>query len=166
MGELCEPKNNMFNLTEKENSEFNNQINYLLNDDNIKKMKSYIQHGNTNTYAHVINVAKLSFIINKKLNLHCDTDSMIKGAMLHDFYLYDWHEKDEERDKKYGLHGFSHPEVSLTNAKKYFDINENEENIIRNHMWPLTITHIPKSKEAWVVCIADKIVSLIETFKR
>ena len=91
---------------------------------------------------------------------------MITGAVLHDFYLYDWHEKDEERDEKYGLHGFSHPEISLMNAKKYFDINENEENIIRNHMWPLTITHIPKTKEAWVVCIADKIVSLIETFKR
>ena len=156
----------MFKLTEKQNIEFNNLINDLANDINIKKMKDYIQHGTTNTYTHVINVAKLSFIINKKLNLHCDEKSMITGAMLHDFYLYDWHEKDEERDEKYGLHGFSHPEISLMNAKKYFDINENVENIIRNHMWPVTITHIPKTKEAWVVCIADKIVSLIETFKR
>ena len=156
----------MFKLTEKDNIEFNNLINDLVNDINIKKMKDYIQHGTTNTYTHVINVAKLSFIINKKLNLNCDEKSMITGAMLHDFYLYDWHEKDEERDEKYGLHGFSHPEISLMNAKKYFNINENVENIIRNHMWPLTIAHIPKTKEAWVVCIADKIVSLIETFKR
>ena len=46
-------------------------------------------------------------------------------------------------------------------------LTRKEENIIRSHMWPLTFWHYPQSREAVIVCLADKIVSTKETlFKR
>ena len=38
--------------------------------------------------------------------------------------------------------------------------------MIRSHMWPLNPERVPRSKEAWIVCVADKLVSLHETLFR
>ena len=46
------------------------------------------------------------------------------------------------------------------------DIAETERQIIESHMWPLNISRIPHSREAWIVCVADKCVSLYETVFR
>jgi uncharacterized protein len=84
----------------------------------------------------------------------------VRGALLHDFFLYDWHIPDKTRR----WHGFTHPRIALENAKKYFKLNEKEKDIILNHMWPLTVK-FPRSREAFIVCIADKICSIIETLE-
>ena len=55
-------------------------------------------------------------------------------------------------------------ENELINAEQEFDLNETERDIIRSHMWPLTLFHMPKSKEAALVCLADKICTLQEFF--
>ena len=59
-----------------------------------------------------------------------------------------------------------HPSYAAANAKRDFNINEKEEHIIRSHMWPLTVTKLPKSREAVIVCIADKLTSATETIMR
>ena len=132
-----------------------------------KMLCKYIQHGNTNVYIHSRNVAYISYIIAKfcerRLKIKINYDVLVVGAMFHDFFLYDWHLDTSMRPK---LHGFNHPKIASMNAQKYYNINEEEKEIIETHMWPLTITKFPKSAEAKIVCIADKWCSTRETFIR
>lgn len=129
----------------------------VLKDEHVQKMKKYVQHGSISTYDHVVRVAKLSDKLNRALRLNGKRKEIIRGAVLHDYFLYDWHRW------KGKLHGFYHPEAALENAEKDFDLTDKEKNIIRSHMWPLTLFHMPASREAWTVSIADKICSFQET---
>ena len=128
----------------------------------VQRMREYIQHGSVTTYQHCKNVALVSFWLNRRLHLHADETSLAVGALLHDFYLYDWHEKSTW----HRWHGFSHPSRSWENARRHFPMGAKEENIIRSHMWPLIPWQIPKSREAVIVCLADKCCSLYETTAR
>ena len=135
-------------------------------DNDVISMKENIQHGKISTYDHCVHVVKMCYVMDKKFHLHSNLNDLLIGAMLHDFFLYDWHKRGRvERDKSgrfIGIHGFTHPILASKNAKSHFNINSNVQNIVESHMWPLTITHIPKSKEAWIVTISDKIVSIYE----
>ena len=128
----------------------------------VQRMREYIQHGSVTTYQHCKNVALVSFWLNRRLHLHADETSLAVGALLHDFYLYDWHEKSTW----HRWHGFSHPSRAWKNARRHFPMGAKEENIIRSHMWPLIPWQIPKSREAVIVCLADKCCSLYETTAR
>lgn len=125
----------------------------------VKSMKRYMQHGSTTTYEHCMNVVRFSYWLNRRLHLRADERALLTGALLHDFYLYDWHEKSGW----HRLHGFYHPSRACRNAKRIFGIGKLEADIIESHMWPLTLRHIPKSREAAIVCLADKYCSLLET---
>jgi len=50
-----------------------------------------------------------------------------------------------------------HPKLAVSNAEKRFSLNNRERNIIYSHMWPIPGAPLPRSKEAWLVCIADKL---------
>ena len=132
----------------------------ILSSENFHKTKEYIQHGNVTVNNHVMDVAHYSLIIAEGLHIRCNRKELIRGALLHDYFLYDWHIPD--RLNPHNLHGFYHPGKALRNASREYDLTKREKDIIKKHMWPLTIVP-PRYKEAWVVTAADKWCSLMET---
>ena len=130
----------------------------LEGDSRLGMERRYYQHGVTTIFQHSINVACVSCKIAEKYHLDVDYYALIRGALLHDYFLYDWHVKD----RSHRFHGFTHPRRALENADKEFQLTETERNMIYCHMFPLTPIP-PSTKEAWIVCIADKICALSET---
>lgn len=133
----------------------------ILQSDNFQSTKEHIQHGNMTVNSHCMNVARYSLALSEKLHIPCQRDELIRGALLHDYFLYDWHSK--EHVQLYRLHGFFHPGVALKNASKEYNLTPREQDIIKKHMWPLTVVP-PMCREAWIVSAADKWCSLLETF--
>ena len=124
--------------------------------------RSFIQHGTMSVHAHVISVARASLAMAERLErlgIRIDRASLIRGALLHDYFLYDWHDPDPS----HRLHGFTHPFTALARAQEDFeDLTPRERNIISRHMFPLV--PIPSTcREAWLVCLADKACALHET---
>ena len=119
-----------------------------------------IQHGKVSVYAHCVSVADTACVLAETLHLRVNERALIRGALLHDYFLYDWHNPDNG----HRLHGFSHPYTSLKNAKRDYSITKRQADIIVKHMFPLTIVP-PQTKEAWIVCLADKICAGEETIK-
>ena len=127
----------------------------------FKQTSGFVQHGNTSVMKHCISVAYVSLMIAKKLHIKVDRKALVRGALLHDYFLYDWHEKDDSHK----WHGFHHAKKALENALEDFKLNEIERDIIACHMFPLNIRP-PKYRESWLVCYADKVCSGLETVKR
>lgn len=131
---------------------FESEMNALLNNPEIRRMSEFRMHRGKSTLHHVVAVAKTSFRLADRLGLDIDEKALARGAILHDFYLYTFFDTDISGFR----HGISHPETALRNARKITTLTEKEENIIRSHMWPLTPFHPPRSKEAFLVMLADK----------
>ena len=126
--------------------------------------KQFIQHGETTVFEHCLAVAKFSLLIahflERTLKIDIDKDSLVRGALLHDYFLYDWHIKDKSRR----FHGFTHASVAAANADRDFELNDLEREIIAKHMFPLT-PFPPTHREGIIVSLADKWCALAETFK-
>lgn len=124
--------------------------------------RGFIQHGTMSVHAHVISVARASLAMAEqleRLGIRIDRASLIRGALLHDYFLYDWHDPDPS----HRLHGFTHPFAALARAEEDFDdLTPRERNIISRHMFPL-VPIPPTCREAWLVCLADKACALHET---
>lgn len=147
-------------MLSKNLAEFHAIVADLSLSDTVMQMDNYMQHGDITTLEHVIAVSYTAFILAKKWN--ADVTAAVRGAMLHDLYLYDWHIRTDERTPL--THTFNHPKTSVKNAKKYFKPTEKELKIVRSHMWPLTIFHMPTSKEAFILTLADKYCAWNESF--
>lgn len=132
----------------------------ILDSENFNRTKEHIQHGNMTVNDHCVSVARYSLAISRKLRIPCDRRALVRGALLHDYFLYDWHDK-YHRDVK-NLHGFYHPGIALRNACREYKLTAREKDIIKKHMWPLTVVP-PQCREAWIVTTADKYCSLLET---
>ena len=134
----------------------------ILKSENFRSTKNYIQHGTMPVHRHCIDVAEKSIAISKFLRIPCNEREMVRGALLHDYFLYDWHDKSRENYQR--LHGFYHPGIALRNASMEYELTLREKDIIKKHMWPLTVVP-PLCREAWIVTTADKYYSLLETLK-
>jgi len=145
-----------FQLTQEERIRLDSILKGFEADPYVRSMADYTQHGAVDTLTHCRSVAALSWLIAKRLHLDVDERVLAQGALLHDFYLYDWHGAGWR-------HSYRHPEAARRNAVERFHVDEATQDVIASHMWPINPTHIPSSTEAWLVTIADKIVSAHET---
>ncbi len=127
----------------------------------VQKLAQYTHHKNSNRLTHSINVSYISYKVCKKLNL--DAESAARGGLLHDFFLYDWRTVQLPEGSK--SHPIEHPRQALKNAKKHFELNEIEQNIIARHMWPMTIIP-PKFLEAFIVMMVDKYCAVFEVLNK
>ncbi len=133
----------------------------ILSSDNFNSTRKHLQHGSKTVHDHCMDVARYSLLLNRNLGLGCNKRDLIRGALLHDYFLYDWHDR-EYLSQRRRLHGFWHPGVALKNAEKEYDLTDTQRDIIRKHMWPLSVIP-PVCREAWVVTAVDKYCSFMET---
>lgn len=130
-------------------------------DSRFDKNEEFIQHGKTTVKIHCINVAHTALYMSTVLRLKVDEEQLIRGALLHDYFMYDWHEKS----LKNSIHGYTHGGTALSEAKKDFKLSAVERDMIKHHMFPLT-PHPPRSQEGIILCIADKLCATNETINR
>ena len=129
----------------------------ILFSEEMKRTERLIQHGSTSVFEHCRNVACQSLIIADYFHCAVDERAMVRGALLHDYFLYDWHTPNEG----HSLHGFRHAKIALRNAERDFQLGRVERDVIRKHMFPLNITP-PRYRESLIVSLADKICAVGE----
>ncbi len=121
--------------------------------------KTLVQHGDMSVYDHSVFVAERCVAVARKWPGRVDMRRLVRGALLHDYFLYDWHEDDDS----HRLHGYTHAIRALRNAKRDFGIGEIEEDMIRCHMFPLNISCCPRTTEGRILCFVDKVCATYET---
>ena len=127
----------------------------ILSSPGMLRGKNLVHHGRTCRYRHSLNVAAVSLRLCRWLSISARRRDMVRGALLHDYYLYD---RRAERKKN---HLRSHAQTAHANAAADFTLSPVEEDVIRHHMFPIT-PRPPRSREGLIVCVADKIATFGE----
>lgn len=128
----------------------------------LREEARYVQHGSTSTLLHSIAVAWEADRLARSFGLDSQLGEIRRAALLHDYYLYDWHLPDAS----HRLHGFRHPGHAAINAlRDYPDLTIRELDAIACHMFPLTPVP-PHHRAGWIVTMADKRCASYETRMR
>lgn len=122
----------------------------MLSHEKVLEMKKYHHHKEVTCHFHSVIVSYLTYKV--CVMLDCNVNDATRAALLHDFYLYDWHITKHDE-----LHAWYHPKMAKINAEKYFGtLTKMQTDMILSHMWPLHVAP-PKSKEGMILTFADKI---------
>ncbi|PLS31517.1 phosphohydrolase [Bifidobacterium margollesii] len=132
----------------------------------MQSEKRYFQHGNTTTFQHSLAVAERSVRLAHRFGLDdiVDMRSLVVASLLHDYFLYDWHDHEDW----HRLHGFTHGRIACLNAIRDYGrdiVNDVVADSLINHMYPLTNVQ-PKYTEGWLVSISDKMCATGEAMSR
>lgn len=120
-------------------------------------MKGYRHHIKGSVYDHSIKVAYLCYKHYKRFGADIELRELLRGALLHDYYLYDWH----DWSPGHRLHLFTHPKYALKNALAHYpDLTRSERDMICNHMFPITPHRLPRTKAGWLICLYDKVAAV------
>ncbi len=128
----------------------------LIQTSQVQSMRQLPHHPGVSCYEHSVFVSYVAFRLARRWGL--DYRSCARCGLLHDLYLYRWNDQSAHP----GLQCFDHPVFALRNAEALTPLTPKERNVILAHMWPLAL-HLPRSREAWTVSLADKICATIET---
>lgn len=156
MGRLFDDFVHSYILDPERDTEFFEIVGDLFFTKEIQGMRDYPQHSRANRLDHITGVTYLSYTCAKRKGL--DVVAATRGAMLHDLFYYDWHDKDWSHRP----HGYRHPGFAVKNARVLNPgITRKEELIILRHMWPLTPMP-PASREGMLVSCCDKYCATAE----
>ena len=143
------------------NTEFRELIRDIVTTREFRAMREYRHHIKGSVYDHSVKVAYLCYLHYKRHGGPGELRELVRGALLHDFYLYDWH----DRLPGHRLHLFTHPQEALRNAKRHYpDLTPRETDMIRNHMFPITPHTLPRTAAGWLICFYDKVAALSDYF--
>lgn len=132
----------------------------IIHSEEFMQMRNWQHHVKGSVYEHSVKVAYLCYRHHKRFGMRMDIREFVRGAVLHDYYLYDLHGGDD----LHKFHWFKHPREALKNAlKKYPDLTETQQDMIRRHMFPLTVVP-PKTSAAWLLCFYDKVAAVSDCF--
>ena len=132
----------------------------ILESPGMEMSKTFMQHGDTSVFDHSLAVALLCLQIARFQCIATNDRALVRGALLHDYFLYDWHiPSDDHR-----WHGLFHPKRALRNASRDFSLDPIERNMIQSHMFPLCFPP-PNCRESWILFAADKICALREILR-
>ena len=120
--------------------------------------RGFMQHGAVSVYAHSLSVAVTCLKLSRALRLRVNERALVRGALLHDYFLYDWH----VRDAAHRWHGLHHARRALENAERDFALTDVERQMIASHMFPLSLP-APRRRESLVLFAADKLCAARET---
>lgn len=143
-----------FKLNESNKKFFIEEIKKIIYTEPFLELKKYPHHGTIPIYTHVIKVAYFSYRYAMKHQIHINEQELIRSALLHDLYFYDWH----DRHNGIHLHGLFHPAKAIQNAKRLYHISPKEVRHMAHHMFPLTLIP-PTTKEGWIICYCDKLAA-------
>jgi uncharacterized protein len=129
----------------------------ILDSEGMHLQKTTPHHKDKSTFSHSVAVAQMSLAIAQVLGIRVDERALVRGALLHDYYLYNCQEEKEAHPR----HHFTHAAIAAENARRDFSLSDKEEDIIRKHMFPLNPA-LPKYRETAIVSIADKICAIRE----
>ncbi|KXT75923.1 HDIG domain-containing metalloprotein [Streptococcus sp. DD12] len=135
-------------MTYRNDKEYMAIVGHLIRHPRFQKLEGIVQHHNSTRLEHSIHVSYTSYRLAKKLGW--DAKSTARGALLHDFFYYDWRETKFNKS-----HAWVHPRIAVKNARKLTALNRREEDIILKHMWGATIAP-PRFKEGYIVTLVDK----------
>lgn len=131
----------------------------LLHTKEVQSMRTIPHHPRTNCYEHSVHVSYVAFRLARRFGL--DYRTVARAGLMHDLYLYNAKIKGSHE----GHQCFAHPKAAVANAEKLCGpLTDIEKNSILSHMWPLS-PYRPRSKEAFVVNLADKICATTEFFQ-
>ena len=139
----------------RNDQEYLNIVDDLLQHDEVQQLAQYTQHHFSNRLRHSISVSYRSYLIAKRIG--ADEVATARAGLLHDMFYYDWRVTKFEE----GSHAYVHPRIALKNAQKITHINSKEADIILKHMFGATIA-LPKYRESWIVSIVDDFAAVNE----
>lgn len=132
----------------------------VLANQKMQSLRNFSQHGGVSRYEHSLSVCYWALAMARALRLRVDERSMVRGALLHDFFMYEWNDPNCMRP----LHGFTHAGEALRNASAEFELNAIERDVIKKHMFPMNIA-LPRYRETVLVTLADKWSATLELIR-
>ena len=146
------------NLSSERKQKLEEIYKHYLHDEKVLKMKDVPAHRGSNTYLHTFKLVKEVMRKAVKSRKELDLENLLVATIFHDYYLYDWRKVIDRPHP----HGKYHPHIAVMNAKRDFDISDKAAEMIETHMWPFNLFHIPKGKEARLLCNVDTWVAFKE----